>query len=138
MPYSYHSASSGGRVERFEVMSDTYSKAAPPEEKIGVLSFCQSRVFRRITHFRAALAPILVVTALLCVLAGAKWLAHPTPQHRYAAPLLVLLGSLLFVPSIYALADLLGLVSNLADDIAGRRPPIVRDADNYDSQLEVE
>ena len=127
--YAYHQAS---RVERFEVSALDPGQPAKPEEKSGVLSCCRSRVFRRVNRLKVLRIPLCVALAFLFLLTGSKWLTHPKPEHEYIAPLLVLAGWMLMMPSVYWLADLLGLI----DDLGNRPRPIVRDEENYDSQLE--
>ena len=124
-------------MERFEV-SEVDPYASPRREEIvGLWGFCSSRVFKRLDRFRikALMLPVFVVIALLCFLTGAKWVAKPTHEHRIVGPLLLVIGALLLVPSIYMLADLLGVINGIAEDLHGKRP-FVRSEDDYDSQLE--
>ena len=121
-----------GRLEKFE-LGEWLPTTQASSEKSGLLSFCRSKVFRNVWKGKAYLVPIFLIISLLLLLTSFKFLSRPSKHDVSISVFLLLSGVSLLVPSLYWLADLIGLIQDLS---GGPRLPIVRTEDDYDSMLE--
>lgn len=95
-------------------------------EKNGLFASISSRIFRRI-GIQAVLSAVGATLSILLVLVGIKW----TGKSHISA-LIIVVGLVILVPSLYRLADILGLVEVREEEWNGSHKTTRQEDDDED------